>query len=363
MSPGGGPTVTDLPTALQLLSAAGSLGTTVDVDFLLSKVGAAAESLLDSEASAILLATEDKTALYFKVASGEKSGALKTMTLRLGEGIAGWVAENRKAKIVNDARGDPQFAAEFDRVSGFVTRSLLCVPMVHREELIGVIEVLNRRSGDYTDEHSRVLLELASFAASTIYQAKALADGRNFMSHMLELMALAIESTRPNMEGHATRSAKLARALGRALGVDEYTGRMLSFAGMLHDAGYLAMNSREFLSDMGILQPSEEDHPVLSTKMLEGITVLEGALPMILHHHERFDGTGFPEKLAGEKIPLGARILGLVEAVEELRMIGLRGSELYAKALQETQAGSGRSFDPKVVEAFAEMIRQKTTAW
>lgn len=353
----------DLPTALQLLSAAGGLGTSVDLDFLLAKVGAAAESLLDSEASAILLSTEDKASLYFRVASGAHSGALKTMTLRLGEGVGGWVAENRKPRIVNDARSDPQFARAFDRASGFVTRSLLCVPMIHREELIGVIEVLNRRAGPYTAEHARLLGELATFAASTISQTKALADGRNFMSHMLELMALAIESTRPNLEGHASRSAKLARSIGRALGVDEYTGRMLHFAGMLHDAGYLAMSSRELLADMGILQPTEEDHPMLSAKMLEGITVLEGALPMILHHHESFDGSGYPDKLKGDAIPLGARILGLVEAVEELRMVGLRGSELYERALQETQAGSGRRFDPAVVEAFAELIRRKTTAW
>lgn len=353
----------DLQTALQLLSAAGSLGTTVDLDFLLVKVGAAAESLLDSEASAILLATEDKASLYFKVASGAKSGALKTMTLRIGEGVGGWVAQNRKPKIVNDAKHDPLLARSFDRASGFVTRSLLCVPMVHRGELIGVIEVLNRRSGHYIAEHARLLGELAAFAASTIYQTKALADGRNFMSHTLELMALAIESTRPGMEGHAARSARLARSIGRALGVDEYTGRMLNFAGMLHDAGYLAMDSRELLTDMGILQPTEEEHPVLSAKLLEGITVLEGAIPMILHHHERFDGGGYPDRLKGDAIPLGARILGLVEAVEELRMHGLRGSELYEKALQETQAGAGRSFDPAVVDAFAEMIRRKTTAW
>jgi response regulator RpfG family c-di-GMP phosphodiesterase len=84
---------------------------------------------------------------------------------------------------------------------------------------------------------------------------------------------------------------------------------------------------------------------------------------MILHHHERFDGAGYPDKLAGEAIPLGARILAVVEMVEDLRMVGLRGAELRRKAVQEAAAGAGRSFDPKVVKALTELIEAQSTAW
>jgi len=123
------------------------------------------------------------------------------------------------------------------------------------------------------------------------------------------------------------------------------------------------MGSPEFLADMGVLKAGEELHPVLSAKLLEGIMMFEGARPMVLHHHERYDGTGYPDRLAGDDIPLGARILAVVESVEELRMVGLRGQELYEKALQEVRSGSGRSFDPKIVAAFEETIQAKSTAW
>jgi HD-GYP domain-containing protein (c-di-GMP phosphodiesterase class II) len=353
----------DFKAALGLLAAAGSLSTASDLDFLLQKLGAAAQALLDSEASSIMLLSDDRQRLCFKVACGEKGHALKIMSLAVGEGIGGWVAQTRTPATVNDARQDPRFASEFDQASGFVTRSVLCVPMVYRDELIGVIEVLNKRSGTYTAEQSGLLRNLAAFAAATIAQAKAVAEGRNFFSHMLELLCLAIDTTRPNMEGHCVRSAKLGRALGRTLGMDEYQYRMLNYAGMLHDAGYIAMGSPEFLADMGALKANEELHPVLSAKLLEGITLFEGALPMVLHHHERYDGTGYPDKLAGADIPLGAGILAVVETVEEIRMVGLRGQELYEKSLQEVRSGSGRSFDPKVVAAFEEIIRAKSTAW
>jgi HD-GYP domain-containing protein (c-di-GMP phosphodiesterase class II) len=370
MAEGGGPAGAaladggmDFQTAMGLLAAAGSLGTALDLDFLLHKVGAAAEALLDSEASSIMLVSDDRKRLCFKVASGEKGQALKTMSLAVGEGIGGSVALSRRPAVVNDAAEDPRFAAGFDRTSGFVTRSVVCVPMLYRDELVGIIEVLNRRSGAYTSEHAGLLAHLASFAAAAIAQTKAVTEGRNFFSHILELVCLAIETARPNMEGHCLRSAKLARALGRSLGMDDYQCRMLNYAGMLHDAGYIAMSSPEFLADMGVLKAGEEVHPVLSAKLLEGITMLEGALPMILHHHERHDGTGYPDKLAGADIPLGARILAVVESVEELRMVGLRGQGLYAKALREVRDGSGRSFDPKVAAAFAEIIEAKSAAW
>src|SRR5688500_7193186 len=120
----------DVDLALELFSIAGSLNSTLDLDMLLQKIGAAAEQLTESEASSIMLVTDDKKHLVFRVASGEKAKALKTMTLPIGQGIAGWVAQNRQPQVVNDTKSDPRFAGKFDKASGFQTRSLLCVPMV-----------------------------------------------------------------------------------------------------------------------------------------------------------------------------------------------------------------------------------------
>src|SRR5262249_13158509 len=161
----------------------------LDLDFLLQKIGAAAEKLLDSEASAIMLVTDDGKNLFFKVASGDKAKALKTMTLPIGKGIGGWVAQNRKPEVVADTRSDPRFAGQFDKASGFVTRSLMCVPMLFRGELVGVVEVLNKKSGTYTEEHTVVLSSLANLAAVAITNAKIVSEQKNFFSHTLELLA------------------------------------------------------------------------------------------------------------------------------------------------------------------------------
>src|SRR5262249_25662039 len=136
-------------------------------------------------------------------------------------------------------------------------RSLMCVPMLFRGELVGVVEVLNKKSGTYTEEHTVVLSSLANLAAVAITNAKIVSEQKNFFSHTLELLAGVIETSRPGMEEHPARSAKLACAIGRMLGVDEYDYRMLYYAGLLHDVGYVAFKNRRFLTEMGVSNPTE----------------------------------------------------------------------------------------------------------
>lgn len=353
----------DVDLALELFSIAGSLNSTLDLDFLLQKIGAAAEQLTESEASSIMLVTDDKKHLFFRIASGEKAKALKTMTLPVGQGIAGHVAQNRAPEVVNDTRSDPRFAGKFDKASGFVTRSLLCVPMVFRGELVGVVEVLNKRQGEYTDAHVGLLTSLASLASVAITNTKIIAEQKNFFSHVLELLTAVIETTKPGLEEYPVRAAKLACSIGRALGVDEHEYRMLYYAGILHKIGYVAFKNSRLLADLGVSSATEEMMPSFSARMLEGIKMLEGAIPMIRHHKERWDGSGYPGKLQGEGIPLGARILGLVVKMEELRSSGLRGEALGAQALKEAREGSGARYDPKVVEAFSAVLESQGGTW
>ncbi len=353
----------DVGTALELFNVAGQMTSTLDLDYLLEQIGRTAEQLLDSEAGSIMLVTDDGKSLYFKIASGEKAQAIKTMTLPIGQGIAGSVAQARKPLIIEDAQSDPRVSRKFDEASGFTTRSILCVPMLYRGELVGVVEVLNKRAGTFTPQDTTLLSGLASFASVAITNTKIIAEQKNFFSRMMELLIGFIEACRPGFEGHPARSARLACALGRALGVSDYDYRMLYYAGILHDLGYVALKNSEVVGDARGLQALEGMHPELSSRMLEGIKLLEGAVPMIRHHHEHWDGTGFPASLKGDEIPLGARILALVEAVEELKIGGIDGDAAYQKARQGVQEGSGSRFDPKVAAAFLDMLSKGERIW
>lgn len=357
------PLATDVPMALELFAIASSLNSTFDQDALLQKIGAAAEKLTDSEASSIMLVADDKKNLFFRIASGEKAKALKTMTLPIGQGIAGWVAQNRKPEVVNDTQKDPRFAGKFDKASGFITRSLLCVPMIFQNELVGVVEVLNKRSGGYEAEHIELLKSLAGVASISITNARIMAEQKNFFSYMLELLVAVIETERPGMEGYPTRAARLACAIGQAMGASDYEYRMLYYAGLLHKVGLIAFRNPRLLADLGVSTPTEEQLPTFSARLLQNVRMLTGALPAIQHHKERWDGSGYPGKLKGEDIPLGARVLGLVVKMEELRISGLRDKALGTQALKEARDGAGTRYDPKVVDAFAVVLESQGGGW
>jgi HD-GYP domain-containing protein (c-di-GMP phosphodiesterase class II) len=356
--------VGDLSLALELFSIAGSLNSTPDLDFLLTKIGTAAERLLDSEASAIMLVTDDRKSLYFKVAGGEAGAKLKKMTLPIGQGIAGWVAKEGQPEIVPDASKDPRFAGQFDKKSGFITRSLLAVPMFFRGELVGVCEVLNKRNGTYSNEHIGLLSSLANLASVAITNTRIIQDQKNFFSHVLELLGGMIEVSQPRNYDHPNRVARLGCAVVRAMGGDDYLYRMMYYSGLLHDIGYVGFKNPRILAQVGITDPVEEQHPLLSVKMLEGIKMLEGAMPIIKSHHENYDGTGFPSKLKGDEIHEGARILRVIEAIEDMRINGgVPPEQRVEMAVKEIRAGKGTRFDPAIADAIAEMLETQEGIW
>jgi HD-GYP domain-containing protein (c-di-GMP phosphodiesterase class II) len=131
---------------------------------------------------------------------------------------------------------------------------------------------------------------------------------------------------------------------------------------LLHDLGKLAV-ADEILQKSGALMTEEEwaaveRHPLIGSQMIEPIEPLLGAVPVVRHHHERPDGTGYPDGLEGEEIPLAARIVAVADAYDVM----LRGrpyrpkKDSPAEALQELSDGAGRQFDARVVEAFCRLL-------
>src|SRR5688572_31951474 len=112
----------------EIFNLAKALASTLDVDALLKRIGQSAEQMFLCEASAIMLLDEDQKHLFFKVATGEKGGTVTKFRIKVGEGIAGWVADKQEAVMVNDVSKDNRFTGQHDQASGFQTKSLLCVP-------------------------------------------------------------------------------------------------------------------------------------------------------------------------------------------------------------------------------------------
>jgi putative nucleotidyltransferase with HDIG domain len=173
---------------------------------------------------------------------------------------------------------------------------------------------------------------------------------------MLTSLTSAIEARDPYTRGHSLRVTTLAEAVARWLGWKESRLEALRIGGALHDVGKLTVPAR-ILSKPGPLTLEEIDtirtHPVAGARLIEPIHSVRAALPYVLHHHERWDGAGYPHGLGGVAIPVEARVLAVADAFDAMtsgRPYRQAMSEL--DALREVERCSGCQFDPEIAHAF-----------
>ncbi len=184
-------------------------------------------------------------------------------------------------------------------------------------------------------------------------------DTREAHLQTVLLMANIIEARDEYTRQHIDRVREIALLLGDRLGWDKPAKTILEFGAILHDIGKLIV-PKEILNKTSEFTPEEwaimREHPAAGAKMLEGIHHLKPAIPFVLYHHERWDGNGYPEGLAGENIPVEGRMLAIVDAYDALRSERPYQPGISKEAtLERIQAGSRIHFDPYLVRKFLEL--------
>jgi HD-GYP domain-containing protein (c-di-GMP phosphodiesterase class II) len=339
-----------------LLNLARGLSSTLDVDALLKRIGPASEQLLLCDASSVMLLDEDKQHLFFKVATGEKGGVITRFKVKIGEGIAGAVAQTREPLLINDVSQDKRFSSQMDQASGFKTKSVLCVPMLAAGDLVGVLEVLNKKTPSGFSESDKNLLEsMAGLAGLAIANARVVGGFRNFYSNTIEILISAIEARDMRMAGHCWRVAQRASSVGRKLGLDGQVLKDLYYSALLHDIGFLKVAGGWNMARVLVMESPhmEQTHPLIGADMVRGIDILRGAAALIPFHHECFDGSGFPRGLKGDDIPIGGHVLSVIEYCEEMRMNGYAEEQV----LETLRAEVGKKFHPQVAEAYRDVLQ------
>jgi putative two-component system response regulator len=179
---------------------------------------------------------------------------------------------------------------------------------------------------------------------------------------VITTLALTIEARDPYTLGHCDRLSRYAVAVGEALGLDPEMVRSLRLGGYLHDLGKIAVPDGILLKP-GPLDPIEYEriraHPGAGSDLVLGLRSMELVRPIMRHHHEKWDGSGYPDGLKGEAIPLGARVISVVDVFDALHTdrpykAALSRSEAVSTLIRETDLGY---WDPRVVETFLEILR------
>ncbi len=172
----------------------------------------------------------------------------------------------------------------------------------------------------------------------------------------------ALETRDSHTANHSSKVRRYATLIAQRMKLPDRTVEHIARAAMLHDVGKIGLPDSVLLKE-GKLDEHEwllvQQHPIMSVKIMEGMQFLDQELPTVRHHHERFDGTGYPDGTAGPRIPLGARILSVADAFDAMTSTRtFRAGRSIEEALEELRRGKGTHFDPGVVDAFLEVVAE-----
>ncbi len=321
---------------------------TLYLDILLKKIMESAMGLTSAESGSLLLFDEQEN-LKFQVNIGAGSETMHNRVLRPGEGIASRVAETGQPALVNDISKDEICNGGICEIA-FKTGSVICVPLIYSHEIIGVIELRNRKPGVFTSQDEALLYSLADQASVSIVQKRSSERRLSDFIHITETLVNAQDYVQ-NKKGHARRVASYANIIGKHLNCSDDELKKLYYACLLHDIGMLKIDVSES-RDQG-----KTMYPKLGYEMIKPISLWSESAEIILHHLERYDGAGSPGAKQEEKIPLTARILSVADTFDALTSRHSDGREIdYDAALQEIEANAGTQFDPVVVQALRSSV-------
>jgi HD-GYP domain-containing protein (c-di-GMP phosphodiesterase class II)/putative methionine-R-sulfoxide reductase with GAF domain/HAMP domain-containing protein len=286
---------------------------------------------------------------------------------RAGEGLVGWVFLEGHAVIVPDVLTDPRWKSEpenEEKIFGFRVKDALAVPLTRGKRVLGVLLAMNRRiEGGFDEADLSLFSTLAGQAAIAIENATLFESIRGLSVATISSLAAAIDARDPYTRGHSEDVTKNVVLLARELGWEGSDLEMIEFAALLHDVGKIAVPD-DILRKPKDLVPDEWDviylHPYHSAQIIRPVEPLRRIVPWIYHHHEHWDGSGYPDRLKGEAIPEGARIISVVDAFNAITT-----DRPYHKALSEEEGlreiarNAGTQFDRRIVKAFLKIMRRK----
>jgi putative methionine-R-sulfoxide reductase with GAF domain len=330
---------------------------------LLEQVIKMTQCTLNAEAASILLFRDNNDQeLYFEAATGPVGKSLRQAKLSTQYGIAGQVVRTGQPLIVNDVARSANFHKVIDDTTGFDTKSLICAPLNANRKILGVIEVLNKRDGgNFNGEDMEAVVSVASTAAMAIETTRLQQTLTDAYKRTVRALASAIDAKDPYTKGHSERVMEYSLKAGVTLALSTESEETLEYAALLHDVGKIAIDSG-ILIKAGALTPEEWEimrtHSAIGAELVREIPFLEGAAELVLCHHERYDGTGYPNGLKGEEIPIGASLIAVADAFDTMTTDrAYRAALSIETAVKELHHCSGKQFCPMAVKALIEGLR------
>lgn len=341
----------------------------IEIKELIRNIIVSAKDMLEAEACSLYLVDESKENLYFEVALGEKEHLLKKIKVKIGEGVSGLVAQTGEILNIPDISKDERFNKnrKVANAIGFKEKAMLTVPILLHNEILGVIQFINKKNGSVftkRDEET-VMLFIQIQIVNNLEKAILYDRLRETFVDTIETLVSTIEARDENTQGHSKRVSEMATLLGMYLQLSAKEVEDLRYAGILHDVGKIGIRDA-VLNKKGQLSDDEYDimktHPMVGKNILTNVSSLAPCVvEATKYHHERYDGKGYPDGLVGEAIPIFARILAVVDTFDAMTCDRVYRKGLPKEvALAEIEKGKGTQFDPYIAEQFIKMLTEES---
>lgn len=331
---------------------------TIEIDELIPRIFAEVNKAINAEAQSIWLVDEEAGVVKCRFATGPESEVLKGFAMPLdAPSIVGTSISGKKSIIIKDAQNDPRRARSADEKTGFITRSLMTVPLVLEDKSIGAIQAVNKRGGELFDQDDLDLFRsIADSAALAVNNAQLVADLQNSYDLTLDALSAALDLRDRETEGHSRRVVEYTARLAEQIGLDKERIKSVRRGALIHDIGKIGVPDA-VLHKPGSLNDEERKiinlHPQAGYNMLADIPYLREEIQIVICHQEKWDGTGYPFGLRGEEISIGARLFAIADTFDALTSDRpYRQGRSYEEARKVIEEESDKQFDPKAVEAF-----------
>jgi putative nucleotidyltransferase with HDIG domain len=340
----------------------------LELNLLLAMLLDRVTTLMHIDAATVLLLNPKSNVLEFAAGKGFHSNILQYTRLRLGEGCAGRVALERKMINIPDLRVD---RVEFDRSPLFLQENFVTywgVPLMAKGRVLGVLEMFQRSPLKPDSDWRNFLMMVAGQAAIAIDSAKMFSELQRSNIELslaydatIEGLSRALDLRDKETKEHTSRVANITLKLAARLGVETADLIHIRRGAILHDIGKVAIPD-QILFKPGPLGTEEWEimrrHPDIAVELLSSVSYLEAALEIPHWHHEKWNGSGYPDGLSHENIPFSARLFALADVYDALTSKRpYRSAWSKQDAIRYIEKEAGKHFDPKIVPEFLDLVQ------
>ncbi|HER43898.1 MAG TPA: GAF domain-containing protein, partial [Candidatus Eisenbacteria bacterium] len=316
--------------------------------------------ILSAKIVSMMLLDRERKELFIKVAYGLDERIVENTRVPVGKSIAGRVAQTGEPLLIEDIEETGLSSLKSNNPQ-YETKSLLSVPLVVGSTVIGVINANNKTSGKPFTEDDMVLLQSISERISKVIERMRTAeDFHAFLRETISSLNSLLEICESDEAGMRSRLVEWSVKVARKLGLSEKEIQVIQFVSSVHDVGMTTV-SEGILSKTLDLTPEEIDeihkHPQRGAAIMRPLEFVEAVSQTMLFHHERMDGKGYPMGLKGDQIPIGSRIIAVLDAwVSMVSERPFRRSLALEDSINELVDNAGKQFDREVISAFMEVL-------